>query len=378
MIRIYMKKTADLLLDSRGPEIQHRSGLTAPDPFIYLFPEGEKPMVFFEGKEYGVQQEKLKTLHNGVQIEHIEPYTEKITDTSLPPLIATLIYILNQFAIDTVRVSPSLSYSVGHALEKAGKKVIIYNYEAEREHKTEQEIQHLIAAQRVNESAFELAWNILRSSTIDGNTVVYEGQILTSEYMKALLRKHLLDKGYECPEGIVVASGEASARPHDMGSGPILPHTCIVVDIFPRSEKTGFFADMTRTFVKGNPSPEIQALYRAVEKVQKNAAERIAVGDSCREVHAQTVKEFADAGHQTSHEQGFMHGTGHSLGLSIHEEPRFNARSSRTIEPGMVFTVEPGLYYPAIGGVRIEDVVVFHPDGRKENITHFNKPYIIP
>ena len=73
-----------------------------------------------------------------------------------------------------------------------------------------------------------------------------------------------------------------------------------------------------------------------------------------------------------------MHGTGHSLGLSVHEGPRLNAVCDRIIQPGMTLTIEPGLYYPDVGGVRIEDVVVFHLDGTKENITQLNKSFFIP
>jgi len=156
-----------------------------------------------------------------------------------------------------------------------------------------------------------------------------------------------------------------------------LPNASIIVDIFPRSEETGFFADMTRTFVKGEPSDEIIELFDAVDKVQRQVIDYIEVGIECAAVHRETVRLFKELNHETSNEKGFMHGTGHSLGLSLHEGPLLNARSEQKIEAGMVFTIEPGLYYPGLGGVRIEDVIVVHADGRKENITKFTKPTFI-
>ena len=374
---ICMKSTAYLLVDDRGPEIRHRSGLTAPDKFIYLAPMDGVPVVFFDAREFGIQKEKLNQLRNGVVIKALEPYMAKIQKKSAGPFVATLLAILKENKIDNLLVSASLPYVIAHELEAAGKKLTVYSYEKEREHKTSQELNYIIDAQRVNEQAFELAWNILKESKIRRNRLMYREQVLTSELLKSIIRKFLLDQELDCPDGIIVASGDQTSRPHDMGEGPLLPNECIIIDIFPRSEKTGFFADMTRTFVKGEPSDKIKSLFTAVEAVQKKVAASIEVGDSCAQVHQLTINAFADLGHPASHECGFMHGTGHSLGLSIHEGPYLNAHADRNVEPGMVFTIEPGLYYPDIGGVRIEDIVIFTAAGEKKNINHFAKPCFI-
>lgn len=373
-----MSSAADLLIDARGPEIQHRSRLTAPDAFIYLFPEGKKPMVFFDAREFDVQRARLKALRTGVEAIRLEPYLTKKQGAGGDPLFMALMNILKDYRITTVRVSASFPYGMAQALAKEGIRLMVHDYAAERERKNKTEIKHMVAAQRVNEEAFLFAWQTLADSTIRGKRILYKGKTLTSEYMKQELKKFLLDRSYACPDGIIVASGEQTARPHDEGSGPLLPHECIIIDIFPRSEATGFFADMTRTFVKGKPWPEIQKLFADVTAVQKEVATSIQVGDLCSDVHQRTIDAFAKLGHPTSPERGFMHGTGHSLGLSVHESPAFNSRSQRTLESGMVMTVEPGLYYPKLGGVRIEDVVIFSPKGQKQNITRFTKKTFIP
>ncbi|MBI3256063.1 MAG: aminopeptidase P family protein [Candidatus Andersenbacteria bacterium] len=370
-------KTADLLIDDKGPQIRHRSGIVAPDPFIYLFPAGGKPMVFFDAREYDVKKAELARLKNGVAIKRLEPYMKRVKNTDVPPLTAVLLLILVNANIKKVRIPATMPYGLVKTLKENGLIIEIHNFDGEREKKSVEELKNIITAQRVTESAFNLAWNILAASRIQGKKMMFEREVLTSERLKIILKTHLLKSGLECPDGIIVASGKQTARPHDDGTGPILPNQLIIIDIFPRAEKTGYYADMTRTFVKGKASAEMKKLYEDLRQVQQEIAESVKVGDECQRVHQQTVAAFKKRGHKTSPQVGFMHGTGHSLGLSVHEEPRLNAQSNRTIEPGMVLTIEPGLYYPDLGGVRIEDIIVFHPNGRKENITTFVKPYII-
>ncbi|HBE90645.1 MAG: hypothetical protein A3E37_03005 [Candidatus Andersenbacteria bacterium RIFCSPHIGHO2_12_FULL_46_9] len=371
-------KTANLLIDARGPQIQHRSGLTASDTFIYLAIEGEKPKVFFDAREFAVMRAKLTKLKNGVQVEQLERYLKKTFKGKGDPLVAIAIVILKEKGVQRVLVSAELSWLAAKQLTAAGMKLAPYDYAGERECKTKSEIRQMVAAQRVNETAFELIWQILAASTVRGKEILYNKQVLTSEFLKAEIRRHFLAQGYNCPDGLIVASGEQTAQPHNEGSGRLLANKFIIIDIFPRSEQTGYFADMTRTFVKGQPTKKMRGLFTAVEKVQRQVADEITIGQPCALVHQTAVQAFEKLGYETSFERGFMHGTGHGLGLQVHEEPRLNASSSRKIEPGMVVTVEPGLYYPRLGGARIEDVIVFHPNGRKENITKFDKPYIIP
>lgn len=371
-----MKNSAYLLVDASGPEIQYRSGITAPDPFMYLAPDDGTPTVYFDAREYAVQKAKLDQLNNGVGIEYLEPYLSSSADGQ-DPLVAALLNILKELRITHLYISAAMPFGIARQLEQAGFDLSVYQFDRERERKSEQEIQHMVAAQRITEGAFSLVWELLAQSEIDGDFIKLDGEILTSEKVKLEVKKYLLEHQYGCPDGIIVASGEQTARPHDEGEGPLRANQLIIIDIFPRSEITGYVADMTRTFVKGKPTPKARELLEIVDKVQSQVLDHISVGDACSAVHRVTVDTFIKLGHKVSHKEGFMHGTGHSLGLAVHENPRLNAQSDRIIEPGMIFTVEPGLYYPGVGGVRIEDVVVFHPDGRKENITRFDKPYVI-
>jgi Xaa-Pro aminopeptidase len=174
----------------------------------------------------------------------------------------------------------------------------------------------------------------------------------------------------------IVAGGRQACDPHERGHGPLRAHEPIVIDIFPRSQKTGYFGDITRTVVRGHASDAVRKLYDTVLEGQKIAFEKIHVKVKTVDVHKAVQKFFVQQGYKTGRcngrMEGFFHGTGHGLGLEIHEAPRVNASSTEILRPGHVITVEPGLYYPGIGGVRLEDVALVTANGAK-NLTRFEK-----
>jgi len=165
-------------------------------------------------------------------------------------------------------------------------------------------------------------------------------------------------------------------RPHERGHGVLRAHEPIIIDVFPRSQKTGYFGDITRTVVKGRSSEAVRKLYHTVARGQDLGFARMESGVAGAEVH-QAVKESFDregykTGKRNGRMQGFFHGTGHGLGLEIHEAPRVSAASNDTLRPGHVVTVEPGLYYSELGGVRLEDVACITNNGAR-NLTKFEK-----
>jgi len=182
-------------------------------------------------------------------------------------------------------------------------------------------------------------------------------------------------------EGTIVAGGVAAAAPHNAGSGPLQPNQAIVLDIFPRHKQLRHYADMTRTVSKGDAGPEVRHMYDATLRAQEIALSMIAPGVNGREVYEAVCRHFEDAGYATSLRtgeypaSGFIHSLGHGLGLEVHERPSLRPLDE-TLEAGHVVTVEPGLYDPAIGGVRIEDVAVVTTDGCR-NLTHFEKQLIV-
>ena len=209
---------------------------------------------------------------------------------------------------------------------------------------------------------------------LDG--VLHEGgDPLTSEAVKRTVERTLLER--DCVlDDTIVACGADAADPHDRGSGPLEAGEPVIVDIFPTDKETGYFADMTRTFCVGEPSETVAEWYDLTLEAQAAALEAIAAGVSGSEVHDTVCDVYEDAGLPTlraddSAETGFIHTTGHGVGLDIHESPRISEEDVE-LEAGHVVTVEPGLYDPEIGGVRIEDLVVVTEDGH-ENLTDYEK-----
>jgi Xaa-Pro aminopeptidase len=147
------------------------------------------------------------------------------------------------------------------------------------------------------------------------------------------------------------------------------------MDVFPKSSKTGYYADITRTVVKGKPSDALRRVYDTLLAGQELGLHMVTAGASGKAIHTAIQDLFERAGYHTGmvdgRMQGFFHGTGHGVGLEVHEPPRIS-RTNDILQPGHVVTVEPGLYYLDIGGVRIEDTVLVSSAGCK-NLTTFPK-----
>jgi len=132
---------------------------------------------------------------------------------------------------------------------------------------------------------------------------------------------------------------------------------------------------MTRTVLKGEATPEVIEIYDAVRQAQEAGLRAIRSGISGKEVHSSVSQIFRELGFPEIEGCGFTHSTGHGVGLDVHEKPSLS-EVGETLQTAQVVTVEPGLYYPQIGGVRLEDLVVVTENGC-ENLTHFEKKLVL-
>jgi Xaa-Pro aminopeptidase len=179
---------------------------------------------------------------------------------------------------------------------------------------------------------------------------------------------------------MIISHGAQSAVGHDGGSGAILESEPIVVDLYPRDRESGCFADMTRTFVVGPVPDEIARFHELTLEALQRAIAGTKAGASGKALHLETCDLYEGAGYPTTRtkepgkplEEGFYHGLGHGVGLDVHEAPSLGIASQDTLIAGDVVTVEPGLYRPGFGGVRLEDLLLVTDDGN-ENLTKF--PY---
>lgn len=240
--------------------------------------------------------------------------------------------------------------------------------------KTGEEIRAIEEVQGLAEAAMGLVADMLAGSEIRDDVLYLEGSVLTSERVRKEVRKFLCDKDCSAAHTIV-AGGDQAADPHALGSGPLPAHRTIVVDILPRSERTRYWGDMTRTFVRGRVSSEVRRLHAGVLEAQELALGLVRDGAEAQAVHDAVVRFFERAGHANGEasgkKTGFIHATGHGVGLEPHEPPRVG-RTKAKLAAGQVVAIEPGLYYPGVGSVRIEDTVVVTREGHR-NLNRFPK-----
>src|SRR5438477_4708039 len=235
-----------------------------------------------------------------------------------------------------------------------------------REKKTAEEIRLLERALRMTETGMKRGMEILKESKPGtGKKLKWSGKTLTSEILRAEIDSEILRAG-GVPTNTIVAGGDQACDPHERGFGPLRADSLIILDIFPRDGKTGYWGDMTRTVVRGRASEEQRRLWETVRAGQELALKKMKPGVDGLKLHNEVKQLFTDRGYPTEvrggRQVGFFHGTGHGLGLEIHEFPRFQ---KTVFKPGQVLTVEPGLYYPGIGGARLEDVVVLTKNGTR-------------
>jgi Xaa-Pro aminopeptidase len=296
--------------------------------------------------------------------------------TPQPTGIDTLAVVLEELGVTELLVPSSLGVEHADRLRERGFRVTWKRdpFFEERVVKRDDEVAAIEATQRATERAVARAIDILRESDIRGDRLYRDGEVVTAEMLRRVMHLSMMED--EClGQHTIVAPGAQGVDPHNEGSGPILPHQSLVLDVFPRSIRTRYFADMTRTVVRGRASDELKRMYDTVLAAQLRGIELVRDGADGGEIHREVVAVLERAGYQTGmvdgRMQGYFHGTGHGVGLDIHEAPSISRRGT-TLRPGHVVTVEPGLYYPRWGAVRIEDMVLVTADGCR-NLTEFPK-----
>lgn len=351
--------------------IYYATSFMAPDPFLLIVKNGVRYMVMTD-----LEIDRAKKQSKVEEVLSLSKIASEIEKNAMPPIEVIIEHLLNKFKIKSFEVPsnfPSLIYS--YLIKKGFKIEIVPDpFFAERAFKKEDEIKKIAHSQRITEESMGKVAYILKESNIRGKRIYYDGTCVTSEYLKKVINVFLIEKNM-IGAHTIVACGNDAVDPHNEGSGPIRPNESIIVDIFPRSMETLYFGDMTRTFVVGKPSEALLKLYDAVLTAQNKALSMIKDGVLLADVHKAVQNVFEQLGYKTGiikgRMQGFFHSTGHGLGLDIHEPFRI-ANVPGYLKTGMVQSVEPGLYYHGIGGVRIEDLVVVQKNGLK-NLNKFPK-----
>ena len=366
-----------LIIDSteNNPDLLYATGgFSVPDPVVFIRHGGESILI--------LNDLELSRGRKKASVSTVLPLSEYVAKLRAGgkkkySLVDVAEMGLRERKISRVEVQDFFPVAFADNLRKKGFRIkccgrMIFS---ERMRKSPHEIAFIRKSLRDTAAAMKTAMDLVFCAKTGKNGVLLSGgKPLTSERIKCAINSELAGKGYSV-SGTIVACGEHSAMPHHCGEGPVFAGSPVVIDIFPKSGD-GYFGDMTRTVVKGKPSPVLAAMYETVLKGQKIAIEMIKHGIETADVHNAVKSFFDSAGFKTSrgeNPQGFIHSTGHGLGMELHEPPNINLYGG-VLEKGNVVTVEPGLYYEGVGGVRIEDVVLVTEKGC-ENLSRCAKAF---
>lgn len=251
--------------------------------------------------------------------------------------------------------------------------------------KEPEEVERIRRMGKVTVEVVDAIRSQLGALQMEGNRLLDEGgRPLTVGAVKDRIHFLLAERRAASPIGPIFAQGREGAIGHSVGrdKDEIRPGRTIIFDIYPRELGGGYFYDFTRTWCLGEVPDEVQELHADVKQVYDSVFALLEAGASTRELQNETCRLFEGLGHPTvrsapDSESGYIHGLAHGVGLDIHEPPNFRHYPSpeeTTLRPGMVFSFEPGLYYPDRDmGVRLEDTVYVRSDGTIERLAEY--PY---
>jgi len=354
----------------RSPELRHEVPVVIADAFLYAEKDGRRAVII-HSLEIPRVRESAPELEI-VPIEQLgsdELYAAGKKGWEIELELALRACRELGIAVATVPAT----FPVAHAdhLRANGIEVVIDRdlFENRRRAKTATELRGIRKAQKACEAALDVARDLLRRAEANGAGLQVDGEPLTSERIKRSIEDVFADHDVEGGE-MIVAHGPQTAVGHDMGSGQIKPNEPIVFDLFPKDKETGCYADMTRTYVVGEPSSELREWYGLVKQALDRSTAGVKPGVNGRALYELVCDIFHDAGYKTQLnkepgevlEDGFFHGLGHGVGLEVHELPSMG-RIGHDLVPGDVVTIEPGLYRSGYGGLRLEDLVLVTDDG---------------
>jgi len=369
------------------PDVYHLTRFLAPDPIIALEQDGDVVIVASPLEEGRARKESRAR-----EVFSFDTFGAKEIAKTAETREELDAEIIKRFLASrgARRVAVGTYFPLGMAerLRAAGIEIVVDRALSDRRRaKRPDEIVALEATQRATEDAWTRGVDALRRSTArrDG-TLELDGEPFTAERLRGIVESRLLELGC-VSEGAIIAPGKQAADPHMIGTGPLRAGEAIVMDIFPQHKATRYFADMTRTVSKGEPAAEIAKMYEITKRAQDVGIKALRPGVTGREVHELVEDIIWEAGYDTLRPgqqrskdggapRGFIHGTGHGVGLEIHEMPTVGRAGTMPLVPGDVVTVEPGIYLPEIGGVRLEDMLVITETGSR-NLTRAPRQLVV-
>jgi Xaa-Pro aminopeptidase len=364
---------------TRSPEMRHEVPISIGDPFLYVERNGTRHVVVSS-----LELSRARAIPGGPEAHAYEEFGwDELIAEGLPREeveLRTAVDACQALGIEDAIVPSRFPLEVADRLREAGVQVRADHraFARRRRVKTEVELAGIRRAQRAAEAGMDAARDLLRRAAAGGGGLEVAGVPLTSERIKDAISNVFVAHGMVADE-FIVSHGPQTAVGHDMGSGQIGPGEPVVVDLWPKDPETACYADMTRTYVVGDPPEEVVEYHRLCKEALELSLAGVRPGVPGTELFRLVCELFHDAGYPTQLskrqgevlEDGFFHGLGHGVGLEVHEEP-WLGRAPGELVAGDVLTLEPGLYRRGFGGTRLEDLVLVTEDGA-ESLTEY--PY---
>jgi Xaa-Pro aminopeptidase len=357
----------------RSPVLRHELPLSIGDPFLYL-EAGDRRAVLTHALEdariAGAAPDVERLLQDAFGRDALIAEGHPRSDAELEVCVRAVA----ELGIRDAFVPAGFPIALADRLRAAGVALTPDDslFVARRRRKSAAEMAGVRRASEVALAAMSEAATMLREATIDGEQLELGGEVLTSEAVRSRIRELCARGGAPAPADIIVkAMGPGAAVGHDCGAGPLPPHTPIEIDLWPRDESSGCWSDMTRTFVRGEISDAIAAIHTLVLDAHERACSAVRPGVAGVELYGIACDVFEAAGHPTQRtkapgetlREGFYFSLGHGVGLEVHEPPILGRGDPSPLIAGDVIAVEPGTVDPAVGGTRVEDLLLVTDDG---------------
>jgi Xaa-Pro aminopeptidase len=357
----------------RSPELRHEVPLGIGDPFLYLETDGRRAVLtnVLEVDRIAQQAPALERLL-GEQFGRDELIAEGLSYGAIDREL--YVRAVRHVGISEAVVPSDFPLAVADRLRDEGISLTPDEelFAERRRRKTDAELAGIRRAAHAAVAGVEECARVLHEAEIDGDGLRYDGEVLTSEALRARVREVCARRGAPAPEDIIVAPMRpGDAVGHESGSGPLPAHAPICLDLWPQDEASGCWADMTRTWVRGDVSDAVAGLHRLVLEAHERALAATRPGVPGVEVYGAACDVFEAAGHPTqrtkkpgeSLQHGFFFGLGHGVGLEVHEAPALGRTGHAPLIAGDVVAIEPGTVDPEHGGMRVEDLVLVTDDG---------------
>ena len=368
----------------RSAALRHELPLGIIDPFSYFEMDGRRVAVISS-------MEAGRVAEIAPQVEIVDPYAlglDELIGQGLrwDELEAELCArAAARLGAKRLTVPAALPVAVADRLRADGIEIVPDEREfiSRRRSKSAAEVEGVRRAQKAADAAMAAGAELLRAARAEDGVLHVNGGPLTAEAVRARIREVCADHGAPTTEDIIVAAGAAGATGHESGTGPIQAGVPIVIDIWPRDERSGCFADMTRTFVAGGePAEDVARWHELCEQALERVYEQLKPGTTGKQLFETACEVFEQAGELTQRTKpegeplrdGFFHSLGHGVGLEVHEEPPLGRSGQDRLLPGDVVAIEPGCYRNGYGGVRVEDLALVTDEGY-ERLTDY--PYAL-